>query len=115
MSEIKMEYFAKGFVLGLLWDGSEATYPIQGCHKANTLENLKQDLVDILADRHSSRTLTHTRDFSLELGALLYISCIKTAVIEGDIFTCEQNLPSEFIGDLTEEQQELLERTDDFY
>ena len=106
MKNITTEYFANGLVLGILWDGSEASYPLKQFPPSDSDEGLIKNLTDCLES--NSETLTGTGDFASELGALVSITIVSTIIIVGRPFTNERAGNWEFVGHLTEEQQEML-------
>lgn len=103
---MQKEYFANGLVLGNLWDGSEASYPLKNFPPSDSVEGLLETISDCLASR--AETLTGTGDFASELGALVSITIVSTVIIGGVPFTNEEQMSEEFIGDLTEEQREII-------
>ena len=106
MQNITMEYFANGLVLGTLWDGSEGTYPLKWFPPSGSVDGLLKTIADCLES--SSDTLTGARDFASETGALVRITCVSTIIVGGCPFYNETEIPEEFVGNLTEEQQNLL-------
>ena len=106
MQNITTKYFANGCVLGTLWVCSKGIYPLKQFPPFDSIDGLLKTLTDCMES--SSETLTGTGDFAYELGALISITCISTVTIDDMLFTNEQTLPEEFIGDLTEEQEEGL-------
>jgi len=92
-----------GMVLGNLWMGGTGSYPL----KKFTAKTKKEAIATAL-DKLCNNKLTGTGDFNGEIGAMLRIECITTRVIKGKEYTNKEQEPIEFIGQMTEEQEEFL-------
>ena len=98
---------SKGLVYGNFWGGG------QGAYKAEKLEaKTKKELLEQATKELADGTLDSGMGFESLIGALLLITKITTIVFKGQKFTNEE-VEEEFIGDLTEEQQDFLFETED--
>jgi hypothetical protein len=101
---MKTTYKATGLVLGNYWGGGKGSY------EARPLRN--DDREALLKEAHEllkTGGLDNGMGYESLIGALLDIETITFAEIDGKTFTHADN-ELVFIGDLTEEQQEFLER-----
>ena len=96
------KFESRGLVLGNLWDGGSGAYPATKL-KANTREELIKQANEMLADG----SLDSGMGFESLKGALLEIKTIETVEVNGKSFTHEE-VEEEFIGDLSEVQQDFL-------
>ena len=106
MIKDKIEFTATGYLLGVLWDNSEGTYPsthISGTSVEDILTVANTKLVDGSLEGTS-------RNFQDLLGAMLYIKTEITKFIDGKRFT-NVSIRIHFIGDLTDEQNDFLSRS----
>jgi len=97
----KESFKSTGLVYGNLWGGGEGSYPakkLEGKTKADILEQATKGL---------DGSLDAGMGFESLIGAILLITTITTIVVKGKTFTNEET-EEEFIGNLTEEQQEFL-------
>jgi len=99
--ETTKKFKSTGLVYGRYWGGGEGSYPARKI-SADTKEDLIKQAIEGL-----NGSLDSGMGYECLLGASLNITEITTVEIEGKLFTNEET-EMEFIGDLTEEQQEFL-------
>jgi len=98
------KFESTGLVYGYLWGGGEGAYP------ARKLEaNKKEDLLK-LANEGLDGSLDSGMGYESLIGAILEIKTITTVHIKGKPFINKET-DIEFIGELTEKQQEFLFQT----
>ena len=91
-----------GQVLGNLWMGGRAAYPMKKISAPTRAKALK-----MANDLLKANKLTGTGDFNGEIGALLQIECVTTRMIGGKLFTHSET--GEFtIGEMTEKEEDFL-------
>ena len=96
------EYIASGLVYGKLWGGGFGAYEsreVRAITKAKLLSQAKKDL--------KSGALDSGMGFEYLKGALLNIKEVETINIKGKEYTRADYI-DEFIGDLTEKEQDFL-------
>ena len=99
MKTVKFE--ATGFVFGNYWGGGRGAYPSRKL-TANTKEELLEQ-----ANSGLDGSLDGGMGYESLLGALLDITTITTQIIDGKTFYHKEN-ELEFIGDLTDDDEEFL-------
>lgn len=97
-------YKSSGVVFGNYWGGGTGSYPATTFHS----DISKEDLIEQNNKALESGALDSGMGYESLIGALLTIETKDNREIDGKIFT---NTETErvFIGNLTEEQMELLE------
>lgn len=100
----KQRFEGTGFVLGFLYLGDMGGYPSKKI-KAETRKELLEKATDMLADK----SLDSGMGFDTLKGAMIDIKCIETITIEGKDYENENSEPV-FLGELTPEDMEFLER-----
>jgi hypothetical protein len=98
----KVEFISGGFVYGSFWGGGEGAYDARKIH-ADSKEELIKKATELL----ENGGLDSGMGFMKLLGALLDIEEHTSMEIDGKTFT-NTEYHSEFIGDLSEEQQDFL-------
>lgn len=96
------QYKSTGFVLGNLWGGGEGSYPATKL-TASTKEEIIKQANELL----KTRGLDSGMGYESLIGALLEIEEVETITVDGKEYT-RSEFESEFIGDLTDEQQDFL-------
>lgn len=99
---MKKEYIANGTVLGKCWGGGFGGYKsreIRARSKAELLKKAKKDL--------KSGALDSGMGFEFLKGAYLNIEIIDTIIVKGKEYK-RSEYTDEFIGDLTEKEQDFL-------
>ena len=99
---MKTEYIAKGFVYGKCWGGGFGGYPsreVTGKTEAELLAKAEADL--------KSGALDSGMGFEFLKGAVLNIEEIETIKYKDKEFKRSEYI-TEFIGDLTEKEQDFL-------
>lgn len=104
----KIEFKSKGFVHGNAWGGGEGAYAASPL-KADT----KEVLLAEAKRRVEDGSLDNGMGFESLNGALLFITKVTTIEVDGKEFTNEE-YEHEFVGDLTEEQQDFLDEVSTF-
>jgi hypothetical protein len=99
-------FSATGLVLGVTWEDFETTYPSKGAEAFPTCCDYKSILTAYI-NMLARQDLCKNGDFQIQLGALVCIKTTTTVDIQGHFFT---NVVEtiEYIGELTDEQKELL-------
>ena len=92
-----------GTVLGTIWDGSKATYPIQSVSAPT-----RKKAMQMIESRLSMGKLTATGDFTDNIGAMLTVKTIHTIYLKGKPFINEEVIPLIFIGEMTDEEYDVL-------
>ena len=100
-------FTSKGLVYGSLWGGGKGTYPA-----INLEGKTKKELIE-KAVKGLDGSLDGGMGFEKLIGALLLVKKTTTVVLEGKNFINEE-FEEEFIGDLTEEEQNFLNETSMF-
>ena len=99
------KFESRGLVLGNLFMGGE------GAYKAKTLKaNTKAELIKQATEMLNDGSLDGGMGFDGLIGAMLEIKTIETVEVNGKLFTHEE-VEDEFIGDLSEAQQDFLSET----
>ena len=96
-----VKFKSTGLVLGHYWGGGSGSYPATKL-TADTKEELIKKATDGL-----DGSLDGGMGFESLIGALLVITKTTTIIHDGKRFTNEET-EEEFIGNLTEEQQDFL-------
>lgn len=91
-----------GLVFGNYWGGGSGAYKARSL-KANSRAKLIKQAIDALNDS----SLDSGMGYESLIGAILHVEIIETVVINGEEFS-RSDFEIEFIGNLTEEQQEFL-------
>lgn len=101
MESIKFK--STGLVYGNYWGGGA------GAYSAKTLEApTKEALIEAANEGVSNGSLDGGMGYERLKGALLFITKVTTKVIDGKEFVNKET-DIEFIGDLTEDEQDFLE------
>lgn len=98
-------FSATGLVLGNCWGGGKGAYTARQIH-ANTREDLLDQANKMLADG----SLDSGMGFESLIGAALYIKATEYITVDGNTYSRDMNDPGAYIGELTEEEQQELER-----
>lgn len=109
ITDKKQRFEATGFVLGFLYLGDMGAYPARKI-KADTRKEILEKATDMLNDK----TLDSGMGFESLKGAMIDIKCIETLTIEGKDYENE-NFEHVYLGELTPEDMEFLERCYLFY
>ena len=100
----KESFKSEGLVYGNYWGGG------QGAYSATKLEGKTKEEILKQAVEGLDGSLDGGMGFENLLGALLLITKITTIVVNGKTFTNEE-IEEEFVGNLTEEQEDFLYET----
>lgn len=98
---VSTEFVSTGLVYGRYWGGGEGAYAARKL-SAETKEDLLKQANDGL-----NGSLDDGMGYESLIGAILNITKITTIEIEGKSFE-NKEYETEFVGDLTEEQQDFL-------
>lgn len=100
---MKKTYILTGMVYGNFWGGGK------GAYTATTLSDTDKDnLLNEAKYLLSTGGLDGGMGYESLIGALITIETITTTEIDGKTFT-NREYESEFIGELTEEEEEFLQ------
>lgn len=99
---MKTTFKSTGLVLGNFWGGGSGSYPSIKL-SADTREELIKQATDALNDG----SLDSGMGYESLMGAILLVEIIKTVEVDSEEFT-RSDFETEFIGELTEEQQDFL-------
>ena len=98
----KEKFESRGVVLGNLWGGGT------GAYKAKTLKaDTKEELIKQATEKLNDGSLDGGMGFESLIGAILDVETIETVEVNGKSFT-HSEIEIEFLGDLTEEEQDFL-------
>ena len=95
-------FSAIGNVYGHLWGGGSGAYK---CKKLTA--NTKEELIDLANKMLNDGSLDGGMGFESLIGACLEITCETSINVDGKKFT-QKEYDFDFIGKLTEEQEEFL-------
>ena len=97
-----VKFTSTGLVHGNYWGGGK------GAYKAEKLSaDTKEELIEMATKMLDDGSLDSGMGYESLIGALLNITKTTTIIHDGKPFTNEET-EEEFIGDLTEEQQDFL-------
>lgn len=96
-----VKFTATGFVYGNYWGGGKGSYPSRKL-EANTREDLLKE-----ANEGLNGSLDSGMGYESLIGAILHVTKITTIDIDTRLFINKET-ETEFIGDLTDEEQDFL-------
>jgi len=100
--KVKTYYKIKGHVFGNYWGGGKGVYKSES-YEGDNLEKLMEEIKYDLA----TGRLDSGMGYESLIGAILQIETIETIIVKGKKYS-NSDYYIEFIGELTEEEEELL-------
>ena len=99
-----VKFKSEGIVLGYLWGGGKGAYP---AHKLSA--DTKEEILNKANSALFDGSLDSGMGYESLIGALLFITKITTIEIDGKPFTNKET-EDEFIGELSEDEQDFLSK-----
>jgi hypothetical protein len=99
---MKTTFKSTGLVLGNLWGGGTGAY-----RSIELSSDTREELIKQATNALNDGSLDSGMGYESLIGAILLVETIKTVEVDGEEFT-RSEFETEYIGNLTEEQQDFL-------